>query len=194
MRASFTSLLRYGVYAIPVVMLSVLAAFFFQGLKLNPGYVPSPLIGKPAPVFSLPSLKDPARMVGSEDFKGQVALLNVWATWCVGCRQEHAFLVELARSSDIPIYGLNWKDDRSGALDWLARLGDPYVMSAFDADGDVAIDWGVYGAPETFLIGRDGTVLHKHIAPLTPDVWRRDFLPRISEECGSLPCPLVGRE
>lgn len=181
-------------YVIPVVLFAVLAAFFWRGLSLDPGYVPSPLIGKPMPEFSLPRLKDPQRVLGSSDMTGQVALLNVWATWCVGCRQEHGFLVELANSAGVPIYGLNWKDDRAAALDWLARLGDPYVASAFDATGEVAIDWGVYGAPETFLLGRDGTVLYKHIAPLTPEVWQQEFVPRIRAECGAVPCPLVSGE
>jgi cytochrome c biogenesis protein CcmG/thiol:disulfide interchange protein DsbE len=181
-------------YAIPVVVIAVLGVFLYRGLYLNPGYIPSPLVGQPAPEFSLPGLKDPQRQVGSDDFAGQVALLNVWATWCIGCRQEHGYLLELARTSGIPIYGLNWKDDRDAALQWLSTLGDPYVATAFDPLGDVAIDWGVYGAPETFLIGRDGTVLHKHIAPLTREIWQRDFLPKIVEECGSLPCPLVEGE
>lgn len=181
-------------YAIPVVLFGVLAIFLYRGLYLDPGNISSPLVGRPAPEFSLPGLKDPEREVGSDDYAGQVALLNVWATWCVGCRQEHAYLLELSRTSGIPIYGLNWKDDRGAALEWLSSLGDPYVASAYDPLGDVAIDWGVYGAPETFLIGRDGTVLHKHIAPLTPQIWERDFLPKIAEECGSLPCPLVEGE
>ena len=181
-------------YTIPLAIFAIIAVFFFRGLSLNPSYVPSPLVGKPAPAFSLPGLKDPARMITAADLKGQVSLLNVWGTWCVECRYEHPFLVELARSSAVPIYGLNVKDDRENALRWLATLGDPYVESAFDADGGVAVDWGVYGAPETFLIGRDGTVLHKHISVLTPEIWRRDFLPRIEQECGSLPCPLVQGE
>jgi len=181
-------------YAIPVVVVVVLGVFLYRGLYLNPGYIPSPLVGQPAPEFSLPGLENPAQQVGSHDFAGKVALLNVWATWCIGCRQEHAFLLELSRTGGIPIYGLNWKDDRGAALKWLETLGDPYVATAFDPLGDVAIDWGVYGAPETFLIGRDGTVLHKHIAPLTPEIWQRDFLPKIVEECGSLPCPLVEGE
>ena len=178
-------------YAIPVIVVAVLGVFLYRGLYLNPGYIPSPLVGKPAPEFTLPDLESPGRQVGSADFAGKVALLNVWATWCIGCRQEHAFLLELARTSGVPIYGLNWKDDRNAALKWLATLGDPYVATAYDPLGDVAIDWGVYGAPETFLIGRDGTVLHKHIAPLTPEIWERDFLPKIVEECGSVPCPPV---
>jgi cytochrome c biogenesis protein CcmG/thiol:disulfide interchange protein DsbE len=181
-------------YAIPVVLFAIIAVFFYRGLFLNPTLVPSPLIGKPMPEFSLPGLENPSRMVGSADLQGKVSLLNVWGTWCIECRYEHPLLVELARTSGIPIYGLNVKDDRASALNWLSTLGDPYVESAFDEDGSVAVDWGVYGAPETFLIGRDGTVLHKHISVLTPEIWRRDFLPLISKECGSLPCPLVSGE
>ena len=177
-------------YLVPVSIFAVLAAFFYRGLSLDPGYVPSPLLGKQAPEFELPRLKDPTVTLGSLDLDGQVTLLNVWATWCVGCRQEHGFLVDLAQSGAIPIYGLNWKDERQAALNWLTDLGDPYVASAFDEMGEVAIDWGVYGAPETFLLGRDGTVLHKHIAPLDEEIWARDFLPKITEQCGSLPCPL----
>jgi cytochrome c biogenesis protein CcmG/thiol:disulfide interchange protein DsbE len=171
-------------YAIPLVLLAVIGAFFYRGLSLNPSYVPSPLIGKPMPVFSLPSLTDPSTAIGSSDIAGKVALLNVWGTWCVECRHEHGFLVQLAREG-VPIYGLNLKDDRPSALSWLSTLGNPYVESAFDVEGTVAVDWGVTAAPETFLIGRDGKVLHKHISPLTSQVWRRDFLPLVEEQCGS---------
>ncbi len=181
-------------YLLPIGIFVVLVAFFARGLTLNPGYVPSPLIGKPAPQYALPRLKDPTTLVGSENYAGQVAIVNVWATWCVGCRQEHPFLVELSRSSGVPIHGLNWKDDSNMALAWLDTLGDPYEATAVEVTGEVAIDWGVYAAPETFLVGRDGTVLYKHIAPLTREVWAREFLPRIDEQCGSLPCPLVERE
>lgn len=171
-------------YAIPLAVLAVIGVFFYRGLSLNPSYVPSPLIGKPAPEFSLPSLTDPAVEVGSKDLKGKVALLNVWGTWCIECRHEHGFLVELARAG-VPIYGLNLKDERDSALSWLATLGNPYVESGFDSEGVVAVDWGVTAAPETFLIGVDGTVLHKHISPLTPQVWRRDFLPLIEKQCAA---------
>jgi len=176
-------------YLLPIALFAILAGFFARGLNLNPGYVPSPLIGKPAPRFELPALKDPAESIGSDVLGKETALFNVWATWCVGCRQEHAFLNEIAKSSGVPIYGLNWKDNRASALSWLATLGDPYVASAFDEIGEVAIDWGVYGAPETFLVGRNGTVLFKHIAPLTPEVWQREFIPRIQADCGAYPCP-----
>ena len=166
-------------FVAPVVVFGLLVAVFWLGLGRDPGYVPSPLIGKPAPEFSLPRLHDPERRLTTNDLRGQVSLLNVWATWCVGCREEHATLIEIANSGEVPIYGLNWKDDRALALQWLDRLGDPYFATAVDADGRVAIDWGVYGAPETFLLDRDGTVLYKHIAPLTMEIWNRDFLPRI---------------
>lgn len=178
-------------YLIPVVVLVVLAGFFARGLQLDPSYIPSPLVGKPAPEFSLPALDNPQVEVGSQDLEGRVSLFNVWATWCVGCRQEHDFLMELARSNQVPIYGLNWRDERDAALDWLNRLGDPYRATAFDHEGQVAVEWGVYGAPETFLIDRDGTVLHKHIGPLTASHWQNDFLPLIKQRCGTLPCPLV---
>lgn len=181
-------------YAIPVVILGVLAAFFYRGLNLNPRFIPSPMVGKPAPQFSLPSVADPNVEVGTDDMAGNVALLNVWGTWCVECRYEHNFLLELSRTSGIPIYGLNIQDDRASAIEWLATLGDPYVASAADYEGYVSIDWGIYGAPETFLIDRDGTILHKHISPLTPEVWQRDFAPIVREKCGTLPCPLVEAE
>ncbi len=179
-------------YMLPAVLFAVLAGFFYRGLYLNPRYVPSPLIGKPAPEYDLPRLADPAQTVGSKDYEGQVALVNVWATWCIECRHEHPYLVELAATGGVPIYGLNWKDERNLALEWLDTLGDPYVASAVDYTGEVAIDWGVYAAPETFLIGRDGTVLYKHISPMTPAVWEQEFLPRIEEECGGLPCSAAG--
>lgn len=176
-------------YLLPLAVFAIIGVFFYRGLSLNPTYLPSVLIGKPAPEFSLPGLKDPSGTVTTDDLKGKVALLNVWGTWCPECRYEHPFLLELARAG-VPIYGLNLRDDRQMALRWLATLGDPYVESGFDADGGVAIDWGVTAAPETFLIGRDGTVLHKHIAQITPEVWERDFVPLIKKECGSYPCPL----
>lgn len=175
-------------FLVPATILAALAVVLYRGLALDPGYVPSPFIGKPAPVYGLPSLADPAVRTGSADFAGRVALVNVWGTWCSGCRHEHDFLLEVARTSGVPIFGIDWKDDRARALDWLKVLGDPYAATAFDSSGKVAIDWGVYGAPETFLIARDGTVLYKHIAPLNREVWEREFVPRIAKECGVFPC------
>jgi len=184
--------MRYAIFAIPIIVLAAIGIFFYKGLELRPDYIESPLLGKKAPEYSLPKLKDPLTSVGSEDLQGKVSLVNVWATWCVGCRQEHGFLVELEKQNILPIYGVNWRDDRATALDWLASLGDPYVASAFDADGGVSIDWGVYGAPETFLVDRDGTVLYKHIAPLNIDVWEQEFMPRIRERCSAAPCGIAG--
>jgi len=173
-------------YAIPLVLLALLGGFFYAGLNLrktvDPSYVPSALIGKPMPEFSLPTLADADAKLGVRDIAGKVALVNVWGTWCVECRHEHGFLLTLAKSG-MPIYGLNLRDDRAAAQGWLATLGNPYVSSAFDEDGRVALDWGVTAAPETFLIGRDGTILFKHISPLTPQVWQRDFVPRIRAQC-----------
>jgi cytochrome c biogenesis protein CcmG/thiol:disulfide interchange protein DsbE len=172
-------------YLVPAALFVTLVWFFARGLTLDPGYVPSPFVGKPAPAFSLPTLKDPGKRLEREQIVGQLALVNVWATWCVGCRQEHPFLVELSKSAGLPIYGLNWKDDRSQALQWLNQLGDPYAASGFDDSGDAAIDWGVYGAPETFLLAPDGTVLYKHLSPLTAEVWSKEFLPRIAAARGN---------
>jgi cytochrome c biogenesis protein CcmG/thiol:disulfide interchange protein DsbE len=167
-------------YLAPVLAFAVLLPVLIFGLSRDPSELPSPYIGKPAPTFELPSVLDPERTVSSRDYAGRYALVNVWATWCVGCRHEHDFLLELAERDEVPIYGLNWRDERSEAARWLTQLGDPYVASAYDADGSVGIDWGVYGAPETFLIGPDGTVLHKHLSPLTEEIWQRDFVPKIA--------------
>ena len=165
-------LLPVGAFVLLVVVLSI-------GLTKDPSRLPSPFIGKPAPEFELPSLTEPERRVGSATYAGRVALLNVWATWCPGCRQEHPFLLELAAEGQVPIFGLNWRDNRPDALRWLEVLGDPYIVSAYDEDGRVGIDWGVYGAPETFLIDAKGTVIHKHIAPLTREIWDNEFVPLI---------------
>lgn len=164
-------------YLTPLIVVGLLIPIFVIGLGRNPNELPSPFIGKPAPEFELPTLKNPSQNVGSADFAGEAVLVNVWATWCVGCRQEHEFLLQLAQSGAIPIYGINWRDTRNDALRWLEQLGDPYVASADDRDGRVGIDWGVYGAPETFLIGPDGTVLHKHLGPLNWPIWQQDFVP-----------------
>lgn len=166
-------------FVLPLVLLGGLVVLLIVGLNRDPGYVPSPLIGKSAPDFSLPRLDAPGQTLARADLLGDVSLVNVWATWCVGCRQEHAYLVELARTGGVRIFGLNWKDDPQLARQWLDQLGNPYAATGMDQDGRVAIDWGVYGAPETFLLDGAGTVLYKHIAPLTPEVWQREFEPRI---------------
>jgi cytochrome c biogenesis protein CcmG/thiol:disulfide interchange protein DsbE len=167
-------------FVVPAIVFAGLVAFFFIGLRLNPGEIQSPLIGKPAPSFTLESLGNPSGQVGSADFAGRPWLLNVWATWCAGCRDEHEALMAIARQNRLPMVGLNLWDDRALALRWLDQLGNPYVAVAFDPDGRTAIDWGVYGAPETFLIGADGTVLRKHIGAITLESWERDFVPLLA--------------
>ena len=174
-------------FLIPLILFALLVAVFVKGLdpERDLNELPSPFLGKPAPTFDLPGLKDPSTRVGTARYDGETTLVNVWATWCVGCRQEHDFLLGLARDNEIPIYGINWRDNRQEALRWLDQLGDPYVASGYDGDGRVGIDWGVYGAPETFLIGRDGTVLYKHLGPLGPVTWEQEFVPLIAADRGS---------
>ena len=167
-------------YFVPLIVFAMLVGVLWSGLGEDPSRLPSPLIGKPAPQFELPSLTESGATVGTADFAGRPVLLNVWATWCVGCRQEHGFLMHLTESGEIPIYGLNWRDNGAEALRFLDQLGDPYVASAFDRDGRVGIDWGVYGAPETFLIAADGTVVYKHLGPLNEALWQEHFVPHLT--------------
>lgn len=149
----------------PLIIFAALVVVMGIGLTLNPRLVPSPLIGKPAPAFELPLLSGEGAF-SDKDFKGHVTLLNVWASWCFACRQEHEVVKELSRSG-VRIVGLNYKDEASNAKQWLARLGNPYESIAVDRDGRIAIDWGVYGAPETFLIDKEGIIRHKVIGPLS---------------------------
>jgi cytochrome c biogenesis protein CcmG/thiol:disulfide interchange protein DsbE len=172
---------RYLRFLAPLAIFIVLAAFLYRGLSLDPKKVPSPLVGKPMPEFSLPRLKNPAASISDTDLKGKVSILNIWATWCVSCRAEHEVLLLLAKSGKVDIYGLNYKDERAKAQQWLVQLGDPYVANAFDADGRAGIDWGVYGAPETFIMDRQGIIRHKHIGPLTIEILNEQILPLIEE-------------
>lgn len=168
-------------YAIPLVLFVGLVVFLAIGLGHDPHEVPSPLINKPAPAFKLSQLKDSSKTFSAQEMRGKVWLLNVWASWCISCREEHPLLLEYARSGEVPIYGLNYKDKADDALSWLAELGDPYVLSVSDLDGRVGIDYGVYGAPETYLIDRNGIIRFKHIGPVTPDVWQKAILPLAKE-------------
>lgn len=162
----------------PLFVFLGIVAFLLRGLGMDPHKVPSPLIDKPAPQFRLPKLTDPARMVTTEELlRGHVSLFNVWATWCVACRQEHPVLMQLARQ--VPIYSLDYKDSRPEALAWLRTYGDPYVATAFDADGRVGIDWGVYGTPETFVLDKQGRIRYKHIGPITEPDAQEIILPWI---------------
>ena len=168
-------------YIAPLVLFVFMGLLLAYGLNLDPRKIPSPLIGKPLPAFSLPTVADPARQVSRDELKGRAYLLNVWASWCVACRQEHPLLVELARNKLVTIIGLNYKDKREDALGWLASLGDPYEFSLADTDGRLGIDLGVYGVPETFVIDRDGVIRYKQIGPITPEIWREKLLPLIRQ-------------
>jgi cytochrome c biogenesis protein CcmG/thiol:disulfide interchange protein DsbE len=172
---------RALVFAIPLAIFVVLALFLLRGLGLNPREVPSPLIGKPAPQFQLKQLADPAVAFSGKDMAGKVWLLNVWASWCVACREEHPLLVEVARKNLVPIVGLNYKDEPADAKAWLKQFGDPYSLSVTDRDGRVGIDFGVYGVPETFLIDKAGVIRLKQIGPITPEAWEKKIMPMVRE-------------
>ncbi|QXL84305.1 DsbE family thiol:disulfide interchange protein [Comamonas sp. NLF-1-9] len=168
--------MRKGI--VPLAVFAVLMVFLGIGLTLKPRELPSPLIDKPLPAFTLPQLGDPAKTASAKDMAGKVWMLNVWASWCVACRVEHPVFVDLARSDkSILIYGLNYKDKREDALRWLARLGNPYLESFSDTQGLVGIDLGVYGVPETFIIDRQGVIRYKHIGPVTPEALQETILP-----------------
>jgi cytochrome c biogenesis protein CcmG/thiol:disulfide interchange protein DsbE len=168
-------------YLIPLVLFVVLVAFLAIGLGLNPREVPSPLIGKPAPAFQLAQLHQPERSFAHKEMLGKVWLLNVWASWCVSCREEHPVLMDLARSNVVPIYGLNYKDKHGEALAWLKQFGDPYTLSISDNDGRVGIDYGVYGVPETFVIDKAGVIRYKQIGPVTPQALKDKILPLVRQ-------------
>ena len=164
---------------IPLLVFLAMAVVFAIGLTLNPRDVPSPLIGKPVPVFSLPAVKGRTLGLSSADLAGEVSLVNVFASWCVACREEHPILMELGRKGVLPIHGLNYKDRPDDAKAWLDELGDPYTRTGADISGRVAIDWGVYGVPETFVIDRKGRIAYKQIGPITPEVLRDKLMPLI---------------
>lgn len=165
----------------PLGIFLVLVVFLAVGLKLDPREVPSPLVGKPAPAFSAPTLAAPERVLRKEDMLGKVWMLNVWASWCVACRQEHPVLVAYARAGGVPVYGLNYKDKREDGLRWLAQFGNPYVDTLFDNDGRIGINYGVYGVPETFIIDRAGVIRYKHIGPITPEALRDTIEPLLKK-------------
>jgi cytochrome c biogenesis protein CcmG/thiol:disulfide interchange protein DsbE len=165
----------------PFLAFVVLAIFLYVGLGLNPHEVPSPLINKPAPAFTLPQLHDPSKQFSSQDMKGQVWLLNVWASWCVSCREEHPVLMSLARQNIVPIYGLDYKDKNEDGEAWLRNGGDPYTLISTDTDGRVGIDYGVYGVPETYLIDKQGVIRYKQIGAITHENLQQKILPLIAE-------------
>ena len=171
--------MKYVRFLIPLAIFLVLVVFLGAGLSLDPKEVPSPLIGKPAPVFALTQLDNPEKTIRRDDMLGKVWMLNVWASWCVACREEHPLLVAFSRKKLLPIYGLNYKDDRMAGMKWLSSFGNPYDASLYDRDGRVGIDFGVYGVPETFIIDREGVVRFKQIGPVTEEVLRTKIEPLV---------------
>lgn len=168
-------------FILPLLPFLGLMVLLGVGLTLNPREVPSPLIGKPVPTFELPPVQGRTLGLSTTDLKGEVSLVNVFASWCVACREEHPLLLELKRTGIVPIHGLNYKDKPYDAAKWLAELGDPYTRTGADIDGRVGIDWGVYGVPETFVIDRDGRIAYKHIGPVTRKALSDKIIPLIEE-------------
>ena len=167
-------------FLLPLAMFAIIAGFLGVGLTLNPREVPSPLIGRAVPEFDLPPVQGRSLGLSSRDLKGQVQIVNVFASWCAPCRQEHPLLLELQRAGLAPIHGLNYKDAPDEASRWLDRLGDPYKRTGADLQGKASIDWGVYGVPETFIIDREGRVAFKHVGPLTPEIVTQKIRPLIT--------------
>jgi cytochrome c biogenesis protein CcmG, thiol:disulfide interchange protein DsbE len=168
-------------FLLPLALFAVIVGFLAVGLTLNPREVPSPLIGKAAPEFSLPQLHDPEKVFSPKDLAGKVWLLNFWASWCNGCKDEHPVLMQVAKSGDVPVYGVDYKDQREEALSWLRRWGNPYPLVAVDDSGRVGINYGVYGVPETYVIDKAGTIRYKQIGPVDQDTYENKILPLVKE-------------
>jgi cytochrome c biogenesis protein CcmG/thiol:disulfide interchange protein DsbE len=166
---------------LPLVLFIGLVGFLLIGLHRDPHEVPSPLINKPAPDFKLSQLRKPDKTFSPQEMRGKVWILNFWGTWCVACREEHPLLLEYSKTGAVPIYGVDYKDERNAAMRMLDEEGDPYALTASDPDGRVSIDYGVYGAPESYLIDRNGVIRFKQIGPITQDVWQKEILPRAKQ-------------
>jgi cytochrome c biogenesis protein CcmG/thiol:disulfide interchange protein DsbE len=168
-------------FVLPLAAFALLLLVLIAGLRHAPekGIIVSPLLGKQAPPFSLPGLLDDTSPLQAQTLRGHWSLLNVWGTWCQECRAEHETLLQIKRQGKVPIFGIDWKDDDTQARAWLSELGNPYERVGADREGRVAIDWGVYGAPESFLINPAGTVVYKHVGAMTPQIWEQEFLSRL---------------
>ena len=167
--------------SVPLLLFVLITILLWRGLSLHPTEIPSPLINKAVPVFSLPSLMDGKKLVTNKDFLGHITLLNVWATWCYACADEHALIMQLAQNEHVVFYGLNYKDDNNAAKKWLSDNGNPYSLIAVDQEGHAAIDWGVYGTPETFVIDKKGIIRFKLIGPITENTWAKTLKPLIEK-------------
>jgi cytochrome c biogenesis protein CcmG/thiol:disulfide interchange protein DsbE len=168
-------------FILPLVIFLTMVGFLAVGLKLDPREVPSPLVGKPAPLFSLPRLDNPEQVMSPQDMLGKVWLFNVWASWCGACRDEHPVLMRLSRSGAVPVIGMDYKDMRQDAQQWLDQGGNPYVATVMDVDGRVGINYGVYGVPETYVIDKAGVIAYKQIGPVTDEALRDKILPLVQK-------------
>ena len=166
-------------FLIPIGLFALLGYLLYYGLRLDPRRIPSPLVNKPLPAFSLPTLDNPDKILTNADLRGHVVMVNVWASWCVACREEHPVLVDLAGRKQVTIIGLNYKDTRVDALNVLRGQGNPYNTVLVDASGRTGIDWGVYGVPESFIVDKQGIIRYKQIGPITPEVWDKTLWPLI---------------
>jgi len=168
-------------FLLPILVFAALAGVLYVGVKHSPdkSTMVSVLLGKPAPAFELPVLGDASRKFSSRQLAGRPWVMNVWGTWCVECRIEHEALLAIAHQDRVPIVGLNWRDEDAAALEWLSQLGNPYTVVAVDGDGRTAIDYGVYGAPETFFVDANGLVQYRHVGAMTAEVWEREFASRL---------------
>lgn len=171
---------RRWVSLMPLLVFAGLVAVLAVGLTLNPREIPSPLIGKPVPQFELPPVRGRTLGLAASDLKGEVSIVNVFASWCVACKEEHPVFMQMQRERLVPIHGLNYKDRPEDAQKWLDDMGDPYTRTGADVDGRVAIEWGVYGVPETFVIDREGKITYKHIGPVTPELLEETLRPLIA--------------
>jgi len=182
------------VFLLPVTLFIALAVALAWGLTRDPGELPSVLIGKPVPAFALPPVQWRTLGLSSDDLQGEVSLVNVFASWCTACRDEHPLFMRLSASGVVPIHGLNYRDRPEDAASWLDELGDPYTRTGADRNGRVGIDWGVYGVPETFVVGPDGRIAYKHVGPVTERALKETILPLVARlrggDAGSRPDPL----
>ena len=194
--ASQASALRSGrrrwLFLLPLAGFLALAAAFGLGLGNDPKTLPSPLLGRPVPAFHLPPVQGRALGLSTDDLKGEVSLVNVFASWCIACREEHPLLMRLKEEGTVPVHGLNYKDRPDDAARWLDKMGDPYARTGADRDGRVAIDWGVYGVPETFVVARNGHIAYKHTGPISPQALSRIILPLIAELRDERPAASAG--
>ncbi len=171
---------RFVLFA-PLLIALIIGVVLYWGIGKDPTKLESARLGKPVPEFDLVSLQDPSKRLDTSIWKGQVVLLNVWATWCPTCKAEHPWLMEISQATDVPVYGLDYKDEKEAALEWLEKLGNPYVETIFDEQGSLGLNLGVYGAPETYVLDKKGIIRYRHVGAVNGDVWKNTLLPLVNQ-------------